>query len=92
MSFSNEYSKDITIGNDSGRDTEATSTAFSAAIDKTADFTKEEERLKETKPVFRLYKPNMATASSVFMEEDYEFLTGAKNMLSGYIMDTIDFF
>ena len=90
-SFSNDYSKDITINNNVKAKTFNLETDLEhiEEDENTEIFTVDEPRSRNT---FSLYKANVATASNVEMEEDFGFFGNVKNVLSSYVSNTTQFF
>ena len=88
--FANEYSKDITINDNVGLDDfEDGNTDEGDDEEEFSSFTMDEEKPRS---VFSLYKGNIATASNIEVEEDHGFFANTKNVLTSYVMDTLQFF
>lgn len=88
-SFADEYSKDITINDNVSVDDFENGNTDEGDEEEISDFTMNEENHKS---VFRLYKGNIATASNIEVEEDHGFFANTKNVLTSYVMDTLQFF
>ena len=88
--FANEYSKDITINDNVGLDDfDDGNTDEGDGEEEFSNFSMNEEKPRS---VFSLYKGNIATASNIEVEEDHGFFANTKNVLTSYVMDTLQFF
>lgn len=88
--FANEYSKDIAINENVGLDDfDDGNTDEGDGEEEFSNFSMNEEKPRS---VFSLYKGNIATASNIEVEEDHGFFANTKNVLTSYVMDTLQFF